>query len=218
MVSSFVTPRRPDWFAAAGELADGLVSLSDARERVRLLDELCVAIGPRLYPAFLHLLHTLARHAEPDVQAVVAATLVDGLRSGRLPSGPLSAWGLDALDLDGAFGQRRSLGPVEYLCVWFAQPSGQPPLSEARFSEALSAVTGLIAADPRATDFYARHIRAVADDPLGGSLAAGTRVALTRLADAWQAGAAPGELARCVAEGLREDHSLASIAVRPPGI
>ena len=172
----------PDWAAAAQLLVDGCAHAPDAGFRVELLERLCLALGDALYPAFLNVLAVVGERGTPVAQAAVADALVDALRGGRLPAGRRAAWGASRR-LEQALGS--ALGPVEYLCAWYAEPQGADRPSAARFDQALRALLGLLAQSPRASALYAARLHALADDPLDGTLSRAARTALRALADAW---------------------------------
>ncbi|MEW6703888.1 MAG: hypothetical protein AB1430_03445 [Pseudomonadota bacterium] len=205
---------RPEWLAAAQALVEGCAVLAHTADRVALMEAVSLGLGDRLYPAFVNLLCHIERHGEPAVQALVADTLVHALRSGRLPSGRLAAWG-SALRPGQGYGHTRSLGPVEYLCSWHAQPSGREPLSASAFDAALQPLLRLVGSDATARALYCAKLRADAQDPLGGSWSRSARQGVLALADAWQAEAAPDEVVRrCLAalngaEGTSSLHRLA---------
>lgn len=175
---------RPDWQAAAQLLIDGCAHLREPSARVELLERLCSALGDELYPALLGVLCTVGERGSVHAQRAVASTLVDALRSGRVPSGGRPAWGASA-PRSGAHSLRR-LGPLEYLCAWYAQPGGMAPPSAAGFDRALQALLALVASDDDARLLYCARLRAVADDPLSGTLTRSTRDGLQQLAQVWQ--------------------------------
>jgi len=201
----------PDWIAAAQALADGVAALPASGPRVELLEAVCIGLGDALYPAFVNVLCHLGRHGEPHVQRLVADTLVQSLRSGRVPSGRLAAWGT-ALRVDaGAFGHERSLGPIEYLCAWHAQPSGRAPLPASAFDAALQPLLRLVDASPGAPALYCAKLRADANDPLVGAWSRSARQGVLALVDAWEAGLPAVDVAaRCLA-ALNDGSSLARL-------
>src|SRR5918911_488373 len=101
---------------AAMNTAFGLraVDLRGSDDAVAFLEAVCKGLGDELYPAFLRVLCEIGRHGDHAARAAVARTLVQALRSGRLPSGRRAAWGANRWSA-GA----RSLGPLEYLCACF---------------------------------------------------------------------------------------------------
>lgn len=205
----------PDWLGAAQSLVDGFAALPSAEQRLALMDAVCDGLGDALYPAFVNLLCHIERHGDMPVQVLVADALVQALRSGRLPSGRLAAWG--ALRSRGeGFGHERSLGPIEYLCAWHAQPSGRQPLSATAFDAALQPLLRLVASSAAARGLYCAKLRGDAQDPLGGAWARHTRAGMQALADAWDAGLAADEVvARCLS-GLNDGGGLAQFGVSGP--
>ena len=179
---------QPDWEAAAQHLIDGCAALGDPDQRVRFLDRVCLALGDRLYPAFLKLLCLVNDQGDLDARRTVARTLVHALSTGRMPSGRLHAWGGHAGE-----GRTRSLGPIEYLCAWHVQQSGESLLPAATFDRVATSVLALVACDDEARALYCAKLREDIDDPLGGSLTRSTRAGLSALVAAWDAGASPAD-------------------------
>lgn len=171
---------RPDWRAAAQHLIDGCAYLPDAAARVELLERLCTALGDELYPALLGVLCTVGERAAPPARRAVAGALVEGLRSGRVPSGRRPAWGASGA------ASMRSLGPIEYLCAWYAQGGGAQPPSASSFDRAMRSLLSLVGASDEARLMYAQRLTAVADDPLSGTLTRSTRDGLRQLATRWE--------------------------------
>lgn len=155
------------------------------------MERLCSDLGEHLYPAFLEILCIVGERGDQHAQGLVAETLVHALSTGRLPSGKLAAWGSNTVNVGGAFGQTRSLGPIEYLCAWYAQPTGRSPLSASAFDRAARTLLLLISAKADAKALYCAKLRADVDDTLEGALARPTRLALSELITAWQADASP---------------------------
>jgi hypothetical protein len=139
----------PRWAAAAQALVDGCVDLPSDEDRVALLAAVCEGLGDDLYPAFLRVLSVVGKNGDHGARAAVANALVHALRTGRLPSGRRTAWGASA-QTDAAFGSRRSLGPLEYLCAWHAQADAAQALSADQFYAAACPVMELIAASKEA--------------------------------------------------------------------
>jgi len=147
---AWVLDTEPDWHTAAQSLVDGCSAVDSSELRVRLLERLCVSLGDELYPAFLNILCAVSTFGDHKAQALVAETLVHALTTGRLPSGKLTAWGSGVVTASGAFGQTRSLGPIEYLCAWYAQPAGSKPLSATAFHRIAHALISLISVEEKA--------------------------------------------------------------------
>ena len=180
----------PLWAPAAQALVDGCVDLSNDDDRVALLAAVCKGLGDELYPAFLRVLWTIGQNGDHAACAAVARSLVHGLRTGRLPSGRRSAWGVAAdLQADVNYGSTRSLGPLEYLCAWNAQAESAQALTSEQFLTAARALMDLIATSTEARLLYCEKLLADADDPICGALTRRTREALRSLATTWSAGA-----------------------------
>jgi hypothetical protein len=172
----------PRWAQAAQALVCGCVDLGPGQDgAVGLMETVCTGLGDQLYPAFLRVLAEINQHGEFAARAAVAQTLAQALSQGRLPSGSRAAWGTAAL---GA--RRRSLGPIEYLCLAAWPRQGAAELTPAQFQTLASAVMELLDCAPDARRLYAGHLAAVADDPLDGTLPREVRAALRELAEGWQ--------------------------------
>ncbi|HYS14700.1 MAG TPA: hypothetical protein VEN28_15425 [Burkholderiaceae bacterium] len=184
----------PRWALAAQALVDGCIDLPNDEDRVALLAAVCEGLGDELYPAFLRVLSLVGQHGDHAARAAVAETLVHALRTGRLPSGRRSAWGAGAqLPSEGAFGSKRSLGPLEYLCAWHAQADAAEALTAEQFYAAACALMDLISASKEARLLYCEKLLADVNDPLAGALTRQTREALRALATAWAEGAAASD-------------------------
>ena len=173
-----------DWAAAAQLLVDGCAWLPQPQDRVRLLERLCEALGTALYPTLIGVLAHVGERGTAAARAAVARTLMDGLCSGRVPSGRLAAWGTSTALAPGS--ALRSLGPIEYLCAWYAQPGASQVLQAADFNPALAALLRLVSEVADARSLYCQRLRSTADDPLDAALARNTRAGLRQLADTWQ--------------------------------
>ena len=171
------------WQAAAQAVIDGCAHMPDPQERMRLLERLSDELGPARYPALIGVLCTVGERASAAAQAAVADTLTDALYSNRLPTGRRLAWGSAQEYGGGAVG---SLGPIEYLCAWHAEPNGAAILSQAQFDPALRALLGLLSQAEGARALYCERLQAVADDPLQTALSCDTRQGLRDLASTWE--------------------------------
>ena len=204
-----------DWLGAAGALVDSLVRLPDEEQRVQLMQRCCVDLGDDLYPAFLKLLCAIGRFGDDPAKAIVAETLAQGLATARLPSGQLTAWGARPWPAGGLTppdaavrartgwrGHGRSLGPVEYLCVWFHQRA-EGALTEASFARASRLLAGVVASSPKAAALYAAKLRGDAEDPLEGTYSRETRRLLCVFADGLQAGLPADQIVNAVVATAR---------------
>ncbi|MEO7245528.1 MAG: hypothetical protein ABIX12_10325 [Rubrivivax sp.] len=207
----------PHWARAAQALVDGCVDLPLDEDRVALLSRVCDGLGDELYPALLRLLWVVGERGDHAACAAVAGALVHALRTGRLPSGRCGAWGAAAReDFGRAYGPLRSLGPIEYLCVWHAQADADHALAAAHFHVAARAVMGLVAANPDARLLYCEKLLADVDDPLAGALTRHTRAALRALATAWGGGASPDDASACFLAALTTAPARLPPALRAP--
>jgi hypothetical protein len=177
---------QPRWADAAQALVSGCVDLGPRQDgAVALMEAVCTGLGDQLYPAFLRVLAEVNQRGEFAARAAVAQTLTQALCQGRLPSGSRAAWGAFQ-----AGAQRRSLGPIEYLCLaaWptKGQQGGPAELSPEQFQTLASAVMELLDCDAEARRLYADHLAAVADDPLDGTMPREVRAGLRALAQSWR--------------------------------
>ncbi|MGE0798852.1 MAG: hypothetical protein AB7G13_02650 [Lautropia sp.] len=191
----------PRWAHAAQALVDGCVDLPTDEDRVALLAAVCDGLGDALYPAFLRVLAIVGRDGDHAARAAVAGALVHALRTGRLPSGRRGAWGrAAAVEPAPGYAGLRRLGPLEYLCAWYAQGNAETPgparetpapVTRARFEAAACALMDLIACNPDARTLYCNKLLADVENPIDGTLTRRARDALRALAASWAAGSSP---------------------------
>lgn len=186
MTNTFTLKPSPNWHYAAQDLVDSLQVLHTATDKITLLESVCVQLGDSLYPAFLQILYSLERNEDSTSTDVVATTLVDCIRTGRLPSGRLPAWGSSSVIGDTAFGQTRVLGPIEYACAWYAQGGTAQALTRLQFTQIINSLLRLVGANTTAKDHYCQKLQGDIDDPIGGALSNTTRDALQALITQWQ--------------------------------
>jgi hypothetical protein len=173
---------QPRWVEAAQALIGGCVDLGPRQDgAVALMEAVCAGLGDQLYPAFLRVLAEVNQRGEFAARAAVAQTLTQALCQGRLPSGSRAAWGAFPSGV-----QRRSLGPIEYLCLAAWPQRGLAELSPEQFQTLAGAVMELLDCDAEARRLYADHLAAVADDPLDGTMPREARPALLALAQSWR--------------------------------
>jgi hypothetical protein len=179
-VSAATLRTEPDWDGAALALIEGCARLPAGEPRLRWLEQLALALGDVLYPAFLRVLCLVGRQGDAQAQRAVAAALTEAIEGGRLPAGRQSAWG-------GASASRRE-GPVEFLCAWFLRADGAQPLPAPAFDRAARALLGLVGQDETALRLYRARLLAAADDPMEGAWSRRDRQALRALAEHWRSG------------------------------
>ncbi len=206
----------PQWHDAAQLLVDGFAEFSSLEDRIRLMDRLCDGLGGSLYPAFLQILYNVERNGDDQSKHLVTETFVHALATGRLPSGKMSAWGSTSTITDTAFGQTRSLGPIEFLCAWYAQPSGLPPLTRGAFVDVATCLLRLVSTNPQAQAMYRAKLMADVEDPLSGSLSSQSRTAMRTLAEQWHAGSDPEPVVDAFLASLEQGgSSLANLRGNP---
>ncbi|HEV8313957.1 MAG TPA: hypothetical protein VGQ23_12885 [Burkholderiaceae bacterium] len=208
----------PHWVGAAQALVEGCIDLPEDDDRVALLIAVCQGLGDELYPAFIRVLWTIGQHGDHAAKAAVARALVHALRTGRLPSGRRSAWGASSpMTARVAYGRTRCLGPLEYLCAWYAQAEPTRALTAAQFHLAARALMELIACSREARLLYCEKLLADVDDPIGGALTRTTRDALRALATAWGDGASSSDASARFLGALQRpaEDALATLAAQP---
>lgn len=208
--------QEPRWREAARALIAGCADLRSGDEAVSLMGAVCHGLGDELYPAFLRVLCEIGRHGDHAARAAVARTLVQALRSGRLPSGRRAAWGANRRA--GSATGARSLGPLEYLCASAADRDTPAALSPRDFDLGAQSVMALVAAADDARQLYGEHLLACAQDPLEGALPRSGRHAMQVLAQAWLRGALPAEASAAFLAALPESRPAATAAPAWPGI
>lgn len=185
-MSDFHLSARPDWQMAAQRLVSGCLALSAQDQRVELMESVCFGLGDELYPAFLHILCVIGQHGDQEVRKLITDTLVQSLLTGRLPSGKQPAWGASKFDPEALLGKTTSLGPVEYLFIWYSQPSAVTPLPILSFQQAAFDLLSLISSNIDAKHLYCKKLRSDIDTPLDGYLSSKTKNAIRVFVDAWE--------------------------------
>ena len=177
--------KNQDWHGAAQELVNQFAELPAMDQRITLLETLCDRLGGELYPAFLQILYIIERHADQNCKKDFIDTVCYGLSTGRLPSGKLPAWGSNPSG-NNAYGQTRLLGPLEFLCAWYAQSTNLPALSEQQFSAMCTHLVKLFSTDEKAADLYKLKLQNDVSNPVAGALSSRTRDGIAALVDSWQ--------------------------------
>lgn len=197
----------PDWRGAARSLVESLAGLPEPDRRVDLLERCCLELGDALYPALVKLFAAVARFGDAPVRALAAESLADAIVTARLPSVRLPAWGAGRFPGGSGFGglqfNTRSLGPVEFLCVWLQRDMANEVLTEDAFERAMALLLELVDASPRARALYVEKLRADAEDPVEGLHTREGRQLLASLAEQWGRGEPPAAIARKLADTAR---------------
>jgi hypothetical protein len=200
------------WRESAARLAAFLERSTDDEARLTTLKQLNRRFGDHGYPGFLKLLLIVAESANTLARQRLADSIALGLRRGDVPSGVLTSWGamrfwptqmpLRAGMLPGnllGVAPRRQLDPLEYLTVWFTQPTHRSYLGERTYQACLMTLLGLFNASELARRWYPLKIEA---DLAGieGAFTRRTRQRLAVLAEAWKQGQPIGVIAAAAAD------------------
>ena len=200
----------PDWATAAQALIDACVHLPGPAQRLDFMDGACRALGPQLYPAFLEVLTLVSERGSPPAQAAVADTLADALASGRIPAAPHPGWGRTPAQA-GAASALGALGPIEYVCARFLQPTNAAAaVSASAFESVLRPLLQLVSQSPRALGMYCDRLEQAASDPMESLWTRASRSALRALAEQWRRVPARADVA--VDALLRQTHGSESPA------
>jgi len=208
-----------NWFilsegnAITGPTTQSPAQLNDLDSRVELLDSLCHRLGPDMYPAFLQLLFVVEHHSDAQIQKQLTDTLVYAMSTGRLPSGVLPAWGSTSQTTSNPYSTSRALGPIEFLCAWYAQPTNLPRIQDETFDDALSTLLRLIDSNRTARKMYCYNLNMDAINDSVGMFSRATRTAITRLAKTWNANGCSDTLAAQFIV-FRYRHNTASSSIR----
>jgi hypothetical protein len=186
------------WRESAARLAAFLERSADDEARLTTLKHLNRRFGEHGYPGFLKLLLIVAESGNTLARQRLADCIALGLRRGDVPSGVLTSWGamrfwptqtpLRAGMLPGNLlgaAPPRQLDPLEYLTVWFTQPTHRPYLGERTYRACLTTLVGLFDVSALARQWYPLKIEA---DLAGveGAFTRRTRQRLAVLAEAWK--------------------------------
>lgn len=209
----------PDWFGAAQALVEGLQAQSTLDGRVDVLERVCLDLGQALYPGFAKLLAAVDHFGDREVKVLVADALAQALMTARLPSTRLPAWGAGGFASLGPdtplYTNSRSVGPLEFLCVWLVRDVSDEALGGEAFETAATYLIDLVSASPRAAALYVDKLRSDASDPTEGLHNAQTRRLIETLAERWAAGDPPAEIARAVARTAEADRGATRWGLPP---
>ena len=169
----------PNWIEAGNTLVSALASQVSDSDRLAVLLEVCKRFDTELYPAFLKILCAIGHFGTDVARQQVACTLAVALKRSRLPSGRLSAWGLNST-------AGRNLGPVEYLCVWYCDQAGPVPLDAEGFTTPALYLSRLIQSDTEATRLYREKLHQDSNASLEGTYSRRSRDLLKAMAACWE--------------------------------
>lgn len=195
------------WVRRAAELNVVLQQCPDADVRLAIVRKFIRGLGDHAYPCFLKLLVVIAESDDLAAKRRIAQTYAHALTRMDVPGGVLSAWGaggiqpgqrISASSLAAPLATsspRRSLGPLEYLTLWFGQKTQRPYLSASTYRDVLCALLGLFNSVPSLATLYPAKILADLHTAPDGSYTRQTRRRLDALANGWQQGVSPQALA-----------------------
>lgn len=201
----------PDWVGAAQAFVAALEVQPDADGRVEVIDACRAELGDAVYPAFLKLLAAVARFGDAPARALAADAFAHALATSKLPAVKVPAWGGGGglpSGPGGAFGllsHTRSVGPIEFLCLWSRRDLSAEPLDPDAFETALAWLLRLFEASPRAAVLYQAKLAADVESPVEGLHDRESRALLRTLVEAWEAGGSPEEVARRTRSALDRD-------------
>lgn len=209
-MTDLIIKSEPDWAGAAQALVDGLNGQTTVDGRVTVLQRICDGLGEALYPGFVKLLAAAARFGDGPARVLVADALARALVTDRLPSVRLPAWGAAAFSgLPGMGGglmtNARSVGPLEFLCIWLTRDVVGQPLEDEAFERAAALVLTLVSASPEAMRLYAGKLADDADNPIEGLHNRQSRRLVRLMAEGMAANRAPAEIVQAVLGTARAD-------------
>lgn len=88
----------------------------------------------------------------------------------------------------------RSLGPIEFLCVWRLQQGAHGPLTRQDFEYALVSLLTLFNTEPKSAQLYCAKLQDDLDNPLEGAFSRQARAMIQSLVIAWRAGKSPADV------------------------
>ncbi len=200
----------PDWVSAAQALVSALEVQPDAEGRVEVIDACRAELGDAVYPAFLKLLAAVARFGDAPARALAADAFAHALATSKLPAIKVPAWGGGGLRFGppgsvGLLTNLRSVGPIEFLCLWARRDLASEPLDADAFETALTWLLRLFDASPRAAVLYQAKLAGDVESPVEGLYDREGRALLRTLVEAWEAGGAPEDIARRTRAALDRD-------------
>lgn len=199
----------PDWAGAAQAFVSAIAVQPTPDGRVEVIDACREDLGEAVYPAFIKLLAAVARFGDAAACVMAADAFAHALATSKLPSARVPAFGGGGLSaLTGAGGLRthlRSVGPIEYLCLWAGRDLANEALDADAFETALTWLLRLFDASPRAAILYQAKLAADADSPVEGLHDRDSRALVRALLEAWESGAPPEQAAARTRAALRRD-------------
>ncbi len=188
----------------AARLVHALETAESDEVKLALLNSVAARLGAVGFPAFIKLLVMVSDSGYQKGQRLLADSLVLGVKRSDLPSGDLTAWGVDhAATMDKPFlagdiqrfaSPRRKFDPIEYLVVWRCQKTQHPYLSDDIFAETLLGLIKLLSHNAEACQVYPAKIQDDLDRSLEGAYMSRSRLCLQALSSTWCENSLPEEV------------------------
>jgi hypothetical protein len=125
---------------------------------------------------------------------------------GNQPQSPLLSAGLYPL----AKSANRSLGPIEFLCAWYSQPTALETLTTQEFEIVLEKLIRLISSSASAQSLYIQKLKGDLSTPMEGAMSRQTRQMIEHLTQKWESSLDPAQWIKLIsAQGgglMRPDH------------
>ncbi len=213
--------RNADLLHAARELIVAIHKADSPQQRHRLLQQVASLLSDENFPALIKLFVIVGESDDIFAKKSLAHALADTLVRGDIPSAPLAAWGSASLGkaaLARGFSAGARLDPLEYLCAWYSQSTGNishddhPTLSPESFSRALEALIAVFAGQADFAQRYRDKLSADLENSQDGAMNAATQKLLKQIADDWQQGASPRSIAERASGSRRAASNIADLA------
>ena len=197
----------PDWVGGAQAFVSALEVQPSSDGRIEVIDACRAEMGDALYPGFIKLLAAVSRFGDDGARRLAANAFADALSTSKLPSVRVPAFGGGGFPGvgGGLLTHMRSVGPIEFLCLWACRDMHAEVLDADAFETALAHLVRLFDASSRAAVLYQTKLASDAENPLEGLHTQESRQLVRALVAAWEAGRSPEEVARTARQTLRSD-------------
>ncbi|MFP4061635.1 MAG: hypothetical protein ACLFS2_02455 [Halochromatium sp.] len=209
------------WLEVAARLAAALRASPGDEAASATLRQTVRMLGGVGYPGFLKILKLIAESDDTAAKRDVAHAVGVCLQRADPPAGELTSWGASSLWPEdetipadelafraSGVAPRRSLGPIEYLTVWYCQRTQRPLLSERVYGDTVGRIIALLNHDATARQVYPVRLESELATGPEGAYTRRTRLCLTRIAEGWKAGDEPSAIVsdalRSIADGVDE--------------
>ena len=213
--------RDADLLQAAREMTVALHHAASPNQRHRLLQQIASLLTDENFPALIKLFVIVGESDDVFAKKSLAEALADTLIRGDIPSAPLAAWGSTSLGLSAqarGFSVGARLDPLQYLCAWYTQSNAHgaettnPALSASSFSRALEALVAVFTGHADVAQRYRDKLNADLHNSQDGALSTTTQKLLRQIAEDWQQGMTPRQIAERASGMRRNTSNIADIA------